>query len=110
MANAGRGEGEVALSSQRDTTICNRTPTPDNNVGYIRGELYPLPQNTGAQIQFMLTDLAKIIRLLGTMTRTCLKVSSLTYRLTVLARAVERARPVLLAQRLLLGRLRKEYA
>jgi hypothetical protein len=93
-ANAGRGAGEEALSEQRDNTIYNSVSTPGNSLGNTQGELYPAPQNTKAQIQFMLTDLAKIIRLLSVMTRTCLRPSSPTFGRAVLVREVERQRRV----------------
>jgi len=78
------------LSEQRDTAIYNSVSTPANSLGNTQGELYPVPQNTKAQIQLMLTDVAKMIRLLSATTRTCLRLSSLTSGLAVLVREVER--------------------
>lgn len=104
MATAVPGESEAACSWQEDKAICNRTSAPASNVGDTQGELYSVPRITKAQIWDMLTDLAKMIRLLSVMTRACLKQSSLTFGRAVLVGGVEGQTAVLSARRLLLGR------
>ena len=45
-ANASRGDGEEALSGQRDNDICYSASTPGSSVGNTWGELYSVPENT----------------------------------------------------------------
>ena len=63
MANAGPGEGAEAISGKGAKTICNRTPTPDNNMdnnmGNTQGELYTMPQNITAQVRLYLLILRR---------------------------------------------------
>ena len=90
MANTDLGEGGEALPSQRDKAVCNSTSTTGNNVGNTQGE-HPLcsAEHKGAD-SFMLTDFAKMIRLLSPLIRIRLRLWSLISGLVVLAREVER--------------------
>lgn len=61
MANTGRGESKVAFPGQRDKAIYNSILIPGKNIGNTQGELYPVLQNIKVHIQFILTDLLKMI-------------------------------------------------
>jgi hypothetical protein len=45
-ANAGRGDGEEALSGRRGIDTCKRALTPGSSVGSTMGELYSVPEYT----------------------------------------------------------------